>query len=124
MKKALRTLCSLVAFSATFCISAADFPVFIKEVEVGDGWAYVEDYFIPFGADMSMQCETGRSCEVATGVAAFGDVGKNNRGPFTGNKEFSIGPAGAVYARMADGRGKGHLRYYRNKIGTKTWALP
>lgn len=71
-----------------------------------------------------MQCEPGRQCEIATGMAAFGGVGPNNRGAFTGNKEFGIGPAGAVYARMADGNGNGKVRYFAGKIGTNTWQLP
>jgi hypothetical protein len=95
-----------------------------KELNVDNNWTWIEDYFIPFGRDMSVQCEPNRACEIATGMAMFGDVGQNNRGSFKGNKEFKIGPAGAVYARMADGNGPGRLRYYAGKIGTKTWDLP
>ena len=100
----------------------------LKEVQVNDSWTYVEDYVIPFGRDMAVQCVPDRLCEIATGIAMGGDVGRNNRGSFSGNKEFSIGGwligAGAVYARMADGRGPGKMLYYAGKIGTKTWALP
>ena len=97
----------------------------VKEVSVGDEWSWVEDYFVPFGRDMSVQCFPERTCEIATGIA-HGDsnVGPNNRGPFSGNKEFVIGPIGAVYVRMADGKGEGKIRYYSGKIGTNTWPLP
>lgn len=96
---------------------------FLKEVTVAEGWTWIEDYFIPLGRDMSVQAEPGRTCEIATGMAWFGGIGANNRGPFTGNKEFGIGPVGAVYARAADGRGPAKIRYYAGKIGTHTWPL-
>ena len=95
----------------------------VQEVEAGDSWNHVEDYAIPFGRDMSMQCPPDRLCEIATGMAYGGDVGRNNRGAFSGNKEFNIGPAGAIYARMADGKGTGKMRYFAGKIGTKTWEF-
>lgn len=96
----------------------------VSSPQVGNNWAWIEDYFIPFGRDMAAQCEPGRTCEIATGVAAFGNVGVNSRGVFSGNKEFSIGPAGAVFFRMADGKGAGTMHYFAGKIGTKTWDLP
>lgn len=71
--------------------------------DANDSWTWMEDY-VYFYATYIVACESGRQCQVGTGIHAFGEP-RGEKIRFSGQKEILVIGVGAIYLRADDDKG-------------------